>query len=337
MHRVFFLMQLIDNLRSLVDTPSVTGEEIDILLLVEQMLASMGLVIERQQITDSRWNIFAGWGDTQPPVVFCTHLDTVPPFFPFTEEQDRYRGRGVCDAKASVAAMLEAGRKIANHGGHPAFLFVCGEETDSVGAKAASTSGRSAGHIIVGEPTDNFLATGHNGVLTATIHVQGRSAHSAYPDLGASAIHGLLDLLGECRQADWGMSGVLGRATINIGLLDGGVASNVLAPQAQATVMIRLVDSAVQREAQLKDIVGAAGECTIITRSEPQLLHTVPGIPLKPVAFGTDIPYLKPLGRMLLVGPGSIHEAHTSSESISLNDILQGVDTYERLYGALAQ
>ncbi|MDT8322592.1 MAG: M20/M25/M40 family metallo-hydrolase [Bacteroidota bacterium] len=327
-------MTLIDRIEDLINIPSVTGEEAGVLEYLETVLTDMGLPVYREAVSETRWNLYAGWQHALP-VVFCTHVDTVPPFFPAVVEDARILGRGACDTKGIMAAMLEAGRQLIAEGKQPSYLFVVGEETDSIGAKTAASSGRSARAIIVGEPTDNHLATGHKGVLSYTLRTEGVAAHSAYPERGASAIHLLLDLIDGIRNRDWGSSPVLGEATLNIGSIEGGVAMNTFAPGASATFMHRIVDNAQQRSAELVELVDQRAEITFHSVSEPQLLETVDGFALKAVNFGTDIPYLVTMAPCLLFGPGSVHEAHTPHESIAIVEVHEAVQLYRKLYNAL--
>ncbi len=315
----------------LITIPSVSGNEEAMLLRLEAFCSEFGLDTERQFITENRWNLFAGWASS-PKVVFCTHVDTVPPFIPPHHEGRRIYGRGACDTKGIIAAMLGAGEQLILEGETPAFLFVVGEETDSIGAKTAAESGKSAEFIIVGEPTDNQLASGHKGVMSYTLRISGRAAHSAYPERGSSAVHTLLGVLQRIISADWGQHQVLGKSTLNIGLISGGVAMNTLAPEASATVIHRLVDDAQTRQRQLHELLGTDGSVEFHSLSEPQLLHIVPGFQLKVVNYGTDIPYLKSMGECLLFGPGSIHDAHTEKEFIEINSMDEAVLHYKTLY-----
>jgi acetylornithine deacetylase len=318
----------------LIDIPSITGSEAAILLSLEEELQRMGLKTEREHVSSERWNLYAGW-NTRTDILFCTHVDTVPPFFPARFEGELLYGRGACDTKGIIAAMLAAGRQLVENGHVPSFLFVVGEETDSIGARTAAAGGRHADFIIVGEPTDNMLATGHKGVLSYTLEAEGLAVHSAYPERGVSAIHTLLDILSEIRYTDWGNCSVLGAASTNIGLIEGGVAMNTLAPSASATVMHRIVDDVEARKMQVLHLVSDRAKVRFHSISEAQILTTVTGFPCKPVSFGTDIPYLAAMGNCLLFGPGSIHDAHTADEKIRISDIEQAVDAFVSLFHAL--
>ncbi|MFZ1729504.1 MAG: M20/M25/M40 family metallo-hydrolase [Bacteroidota bacterium] len=325
---------LVQIAQELINIPSVTGSERAVLESLENMLRDMKMMIEREEVSDGRWNIYAGWNQSTD-VVFCTHVDTVPPFFPAQIDGDTLSGRGACDTKGIIAAMLSAGDSLIQDGHTPAYLFVVGEETDSIGAKTAAASGRKAEYIIVGEPTDNILASGHKGVVSYTITVEGKAAHSAYPHQGVSALHIMLDILQDIRTADWGKNTLLGEATFNVGMIDGGVAMNTLAPAAKATVMHRIVDDAEERKRQVRAIVDGRAVVQFHSISQPQILTTVEGFAKQPVSFGTDIPYLCSMGKCLLFGPGSIHEAHTAHERISIAAINEAKELYIRLYHAL--
>ncbi len=329
-------MTIAQRIKTLINIPSVTGEEAAVLEYLEDVLTDMGLPVHRESVTEDRWNLYAGWEDPRP-VVFCTHVYTVPPFFPAHVKDDRIVGRGACDTKGIMAAMLETGKQLIAAGERPSFLFVVGEETDSVGAKTAAASGRSARAIIVGEPTDNHLATGHKGVLSYTIMTEGVSAHSAYPERGSSALHLLLDIVQEIRSRDWGVSPVLGDATLNVGTMQGGIAMNTFAPEASATLMHRIVDNVRQRREEVLRLVDQRAEITFHSVSEPQILTTVDGFETKAVNFGTDIPYLAGMAPCLLLGPGSVHDAHTDHESIGVAEAEDAVSLYRKLYHVLTE
>lgn len=327
-------MKVADLAYRLVDIPSLTGQEAAMLLALEDFFSELGLPCERQTVSDERWNLFVNW-ESHADVVFSTHVDTVPPHFPPDLREGKLYGRGACDTKGIIAAMLIAVEQLMQEGKRPSCLFVVGEETDSIGAKTAAMSGRTARYIIVGEPTENLLARGHKGVLSYTLQTEGVAAHSAYPELGSSAVHTLLDVLDDIRRHDWGSSPILGEATTNVGLITGGVALNVFAPSASATVMHRIVDDAERRKAEIESIVATRAAVQFHSVSQPQILETVDGFPLVTVGFGTDVPYLKAIGPCLLMGPGSIHQAHTADEYISVEEMEEAVLLYKKLYDEL--
>jgi acetylornithine deacetylase len=267
-------------------------------------------------------------------VVFCTHIDTVPPFYPSAEDDDRIYGRGSCDAKGVLAAMVFAAVALRERGvGDLGLLFVVGEEVDSVGALAANDLESAARYVVVGEPTENRMANGHKGGFKFRLMAKGKAAHSAYPHLGESAIERLLDALADIRAADWGSSDVLGPATVNVGTIGGGLAANVLAPSAEAAVFIRVVGHAAEVRERLDAILGRhpATSYEIISQSDAVFCETRPGYEIAPVAFGTDIKSLKTFGKPLLIGPGSIHDAHTSGEKIGKKELVDAVAYYQRL------
>jgi acetylornithine deacetylase len=328
------MSDLVDYIRRLVDIPSVTGSEQAVASFLEKDLRERGFSVALQDVVDDRRNVYALSPGVLPRVVFCTHIDTVPPFYPSTEDDLYVYGRGSCDAKGVLAAMVFAAVALREQGIEDVgLLFVVGEEVDSVGALAANRLESRARYVVVGEPTENRMASGHKGGYKFRLTAKGRAAHSAYPHLGESAIERLLDALSEIRAADWGWSEVLGPATVNIGTIGGGLAANVLAPEAEATVFVRVVGTSSEVEAKLAGILARhpAVVCELISKSDAVFCHTRPGYEIAPVAFGTDIKSLKTFGKPLLIGPGSIHDAHTSREKIGKKEALEAVGYYQRL------
>jgi acetylornithine deacetylase len=294
--------------------------------------------VELQAVEGDRANVWARAGE-RSRVVLCTHLDCVPPWIASSEDEQNIYGRGSCDAKGIMLAMLAAGERLRAKGVTDfGFLFTVGEELDSVGAKVARALAPGSRYVIVGEPTESRLATGHKGVFKFDLRAQGRAAHSAYPELGASAIERLLDALEAVRRAAWGHSERLGPATVNIGMITGGVAANVIAPRAEARVMVRVVGEAGACRDVLEGLLmGREGVgYEVVASSDAVYCETRPGFETAPVRFGTDIPSLAgSFGAPLLVGPGSIHDAHTSDEKIGKAELVAAVDLYERLVGEL--
>lgn len=328
------MAKLVDYIRRLVDIPSVTGSEQELSSFLEKDLRERGFDVTLQEVVDGRKNVYALSPGVLPRVVFCTHLDTVPPFYSSSEDEENIYGRGSCDAKGALAAMVFAAVALREQGIEGVgLLFVVGEEVDSVGALAANRLESRSRYVVVGEPTENRMASGHKGGLKFRLAAKGRAAHSAYPHLGESAIERLLDVLAEIRAADWGRSDVLGAATVNIGTIGGGLAANVLAPEAEATVFIRVVRSAAEVQGKLEAILARHPSLTfeLISSSDAVICHTRPGYEIAPVAFGTDIKSLKSFGNPLLIGPGSIHDAHTSREKIGKKEALEAVGYYQRL------
>jgi acetylornithine deacetylase len=329
-------MNPVDLAEELVNIPSVTGNEAALAEHLEQVCGRLGWRCEREYVGENRWNLYVNWRD-RPRVVFCAHLDTVPPFIPARRDGEFLYGRGSCDTKGSMAAMIAAGVACAEKHDTPVFLFTAGEETDSAGAKTAARSGRRADYIVVGEPSENKLVAGHNGALSYTVSVEGRAAHSAYPDRGSSANHILLDILSDIRGRDWGTNNLLGPSTLNVGMISGGTAPNILAPSARATVVHRLVDSAEKAKNAVLEAIDGRGEIEFHSMNDPQLLHVPDGFESDVVSYGTDVPYLRSMAVPLLAGPGSIHDAHTDGERVSIGQLREAADLYLRLFNTLSK
>jgi len=316
--------------RQLVDIPSVTGGEGELGRFLERKLSDRGYQTTLQEVEPDRFNVFALGGEV-PRVVFCTHMDTVPPFYPSSEDETAIYGRGACDAKGILAAMVEAADRLGADGARGVgLLFVVGEELDSIGAKRANRLSPGSRFVVVGEPTENRMATGHKGGLKFRLVAQGRAAHSAYPEQGDSAIDRLLGALEKIRSSDWGRSEVLGPATVNIGTLSGGVAANVIAPSAEAVVFVRVVARVEEARRLLDSLLAGDPHLTyqVIAQNDPVFCETLPGFDCAPVAFGTDVPSLTAFGKPLLIGPGSITVAHSDHEKIEKAELARAVELY---------
>jgi acetylornithine deacetylase len=279
-------------------------------------------------------------GAESPVVTFCTHLDTVPPFIAPSLDGDVLRGRGACDAKGIAAAMACAGARLRERGVGVGLLFVVGEETTHDGAHAANVvAGELAPAnraIVVGEPTESTLALGTKGAVRITLRTAGRAAHSAYPQLGHSAIDDLVGLLGDVGALELPRDELLGESTVNVGVIAGGVADNVIAPHAEARLMIRLVSDAGEVVERVRRWVAGRAEVAQGVTIAPVRLATLPGFPTSVVAFATDIPALDRWGTPYLFGPGSVHVAHTPHEHVRVDELRAAVDRYvEIAQGAL--
>jgi acetylornithine deacetylase len=328
-------MNLFELTRALVDIESTTNHEKNVGDYLFAHLSALATRhsghVERMAAEVSRDNIFAVWGE--PVVTLSTHMDTVPPFFGSREDSEFIWGRGSCDAKGIIAAMIGATEKLLAGGTRNfGLLFVVGEERNSVGAKVAAAAPRGSRFLINGEPTENRLALGCKGALRFEITARGKLAHSAYPELGHSAIHTLLDVLQEIRQIPLPEDALLGRSTLNIGTVDGGRAPNVVADLAEAEIMFRTVgDPAEIRKA----ILAAAGnrvEAREVLHTPAVQLAKFDGFPTTIVAFTTDIPTFEGAwGEPFLIGPGSIHVAHTAEERISKKELSEAVELYARM------
>jgi acetylornithine deacetylase len=275
-----------------------------------------------------RWNVYAGPRDAAPELVFSTHMDTVPPYIPFSQDDEFLYGRGVSDAKGIIAAQVAAATELRAQGYRVGLLFVSGEERDSAGAKAANLNPKGSRFLINGEPTDNRLALASKGALRAVFRATGKMAHSAYPELGESAVHKLVPVLARLLELDLPVTEDVGASTLNIGQIQGGHAPNVIADKAEAQVLVRLVgDSAPVREA-LVAAAGSQAEVDFTLEIPFVRLRAVPGLPTMVAKFTTDIPQLFNWGEPLLLGPGSIHVAHTPHEKLAKKELLDAVQLY---------
>ena len=324
--------------RELVEIESITYHEGPVGDFLAGYLAGRGWDVEKTPVpqpeesatADERWNVYAGRTGETPDLVFSTHMDTVPPHIPFREDGDYLYGRGVCDAKGIIATQCAAAEQLQAQGFRVGLLFVSGEERDSAGAEVANESPKGSRFLINGEPTDNRLALASKGALRTVLRARGKMAHSAYPELGDSAVHKLVDALARILQLQLPATDV-GPTTLNIGQIHGGYAPNVIADQAEAQMLIRLVsDSAPIRAAVIE---AAAGMVDVdFTLEIPFVrLRAVEGIPTMIAKFTTDIPKLDRWGQPLLLGPGSIHLAHTPHERVAKKELLDAVDLYVRI------
>ena len=332
-------MHVFELTRALIDIESVTNSESRVGDFLFTHLSNLAKRyaghVERMEVESNRFNVFAYWG--QPVLTLSTHMDTVPPFFPCREDEQTIWGRGACDAKGIIAAMIAAAEKLLAAGKKNfGLLFVVGEEVNGAGALVAARNPRGSRYLINGEPTENKIALGTKGALRYEITARGRAAHSAYPELGHSAIETLLDVLQAIRAIKLPEDELLGRSTLNIGTIKGGRAPNVIADHAQAEIMFRLVGSAAPiREALAQALVGRAEGREQYT-TPAQSLEPFPGLPTTAVSFTTDIPsFGAAWGKPFLIGPGSIHAAHTADEHISKQQLLRAVDVYAEMITTL--
>lgn len=332
-------MNVFELTRALVDIESTTNHEKNVgdylFAHLSGLAARYGGSIERIPAEPKRENVFAHWGE--PLVTLSTHMDTVPPFFGSREDEEFIWGRGACDAKGIIAAMIAAAEKLLAAGTRNlGLLFVVGEERNSAGAIAAAATPRGSRFLINGEPTENRLALGSKGALRYEITARGKLAHSAYPELGHSAIHTLLEVLQDIRQIPLPEDGLLGGSTLNIGTIQGGRAPNVVADLAEAEIMFRTVgDPRVIREAVAAATHGRA-EAREVFYTPALQLAKLDGLPTTVVAFTTDIPSFEGTwGEPFLIGPGSIHLAHTAEERIPKKELAEAVEIYARMAAQL--
>ena len=326
--------------RELIDIPSPSELEAEAGQFLDRTLTRLGFATRRQEVTPSRFNLFAAAGG-HPRVVINSHLDTVPPWFASTEDDENLYGRGACDTKGVIAAMIAAGERLLARGVRDfAFLFVVGEETDSIGAKTANDAFADLGseYVVVGEPTGSTFARASKGALTVTLRFEGVAAHSAYPHLGDSAINRMVAAIAEINAADWGTHEVLGKATVNVGVVRGGEKPNIIPALAECDIIFRLVTTPEEVLRQLEDMIAQHGGRVVLSRGNPPQFMVVPeGQPSTVVAFNTDVPWLGNLGKPLLFGPGSILDAHGANERIAKRELLAAIDAYEDMVVSLLE
>lgn len=278
-----------------------------------------------------RWNVYAGVEGQTPDLVFSTHMDTVPPYIAFSEDDEFIYGRGVCDAKGIIAAQTAAAEALRAAGYRVGLLFVSGEERDSAGAKAANAAAKGSRFLVNGEPTENRLALASKGALRAVFRASGKMGHSAYPELGDSAVHKLVEVLSRLLALDLPVSEDAGPSTLNIGQISGGYAPNVIADKAEAQVLVRLVGDGAPVRAMLQQAAAGLAEVEFTLEIPFARLRAVPGLPTMVAKFTTDIPQLSNWGEPLLLGPGTIHVAHTPHEKLAKKDLLEAIDLYVRV------
>ena len=314
--------------RQLVEIESTTGNEAAVGAALYDELYRLGYTVHKMPVAHGRFNVQATLEDGRPQLVFSTHMDTVPPYIPYSEDNDNIYGRGSCDAKGIIAAQIAACERLRKTGASVGMLFLVGEERDSLGARIANEHPIGSRFLINGEPTENKIAIASKGALRVEIVARGRMAHSAYPELGDSAINKLLDALCRLREMELPENPEVGPTTLNIGILEGGRAPNVIADHARAHLLYRLVGPSEPLRQQIIETVSGLAEADFVLEIPFVKLRTVPGIETMIAAFTTDIPSLTNWGEPVLLGPGSIHVAHTERECISKRQLHEAVDLY---------
>jgi acetylornithine deacetylase len=327
--------------RSLVDIDSTTGREGAAGRWLADYLRGRDWSVEEQRVDDSRFNVIANApGIAQgftPAVVFSTHFDCVPSFFPSRVEGDKLFGRGACDAKGILAAQVAAAEQLRRDGeSRVALVFVVGEERGSDGARMANEAARGQGvrFLINGEPTDNRLGLATRGILRLKLRASGRAAHSSFPELGESAIDKLIDALIQLRTIPMPADPLLGQTHYTVGLISGGVAPNVVSSSAEAEVMFRTTSDASEVRAAVAPLESRVA-IEHVLEVPPVRLKTVPNFETAVFPYTTDIPFLSAWGEPLLFGPGSIHVAHTADEWVSIVELHAAAGHYVTLAKAL--
>jgi len=333
----------IDLTRKLVNIESISYHEGHAGAFLAEFLAAEGYAVERMAVEQpdltltpgagggDRFNVYAAMPGTTPEVVFSTHMDTVPPFFGCSEDDEFLYGRGTCDAKGIIAAQIAAAERLREGGVKVGLLFVVGEERDSAGANVANKHPRGSRFLINGEPTENRLALATKGALRVELRAKGRMAHSAYPELGESAIDKLVEALHDVLAMPLPIEPEIGPATLNIGLISGGRAPNVIADKAEAHLLVRTVGPSEEVKEAVTRLVAGRADVSFSLDLPCVRMRPIGNLPTMIAKFATDIPSLTNWGEPFLLGPGSIHVAHTPDEKISKRELLECVDLYVNL------
>lgn len=334
--------------RQLVDIESTTYHEGRCGEFLYDYLSGQGYSVEKQPVeqpdvaktagggSGQRFNLYATMPGTDPKITLSTHFDTVPPYFASSEDDTWVHGRGSCDAKGILASQVAAAEKLYNGGVPVGLLYVVGEERDSAGAKVANLDGHGSRFLINGEPTENKLALATKGALRVELRATGRMAHSAYPELGESAIDKLVDVLHDLKAAELPVDPEIGPSTLNIGLLSGGRAPNVISDAAEAHLLIRLVGPSEDLKPTLERIVAGRVQITYALDLKTVRMKRMPGWETMVAKYATDISSLTSWGEPMLLGPGTIHVAHTDAEKVLKSELLEAVNKYAELAGSLA-
>lgn len=316
--------------RQMLSIDSTSGMERDFALWLEENLDAPRK--EHFEVGNGTLNLMLSWGE--PKLVFCTHLDTVPPYIPPTFDADAVRGRGSCDAKGQIFSMYTACRRLETDGRDGfALLLLSGEETGSFGAKAFSGRGFKAPYLVIGEPTDNCMVSASKGTKSFDLHFRGDSCHSGYPQYGRSAVDMFVDMVCALRSEDFEEDALLGRTTFNVGMLRSDNPQNVLSPSLDCRIYFRTTFASDDKVCSLMDGLSGDG-IEVVSRGgdSPAKYFTLPGFRTKPVAFGSDAPHLDGFTHKMICGPGSIMTAHRDNESVRLSDIDEAVENYVRIY-----
>jgi len=338
-------MNLFELTRTLVDIESITDNEEQVGHFLFDYLGKLAVRfngrVERMDVEPRRFNVFTQFGSA-PVVTLSTHMDTVPPFIASREDSEFIWGRAACDTKGIIASMIKAAEALLEEGARTGsavnlgLLFVVGEERNSAGAYHASKHPRGSKFLINGEPTENQLALGSKGTLRIELTASGRMAHSAYPELGESAIEKLLDALERIRRIELPVDGLLGPSTMNIGTLSGGRAPNVIPDSAKAEVLIRLVGDSAATKAAIEQAAGGTADAKFVLEIPALRLGALPGMKTTVVAYTTDIPaFGTSWGRPFLIGPGTIHVAHTLDERVPKVQLTEAVELYQNMVRSL--
>ncbi|MEO8665846.1 MAG: M20/M25/M40 family metallo-hydrolase [Ignavibacteria bacterium] len=323
---------MIDFLLDIMSFNSTSGNEAELARHIFEKYKPAGAVPEIQEAGSGRLNVFFKWGE--PKIIFCSHLDTVPPYIPPSKDNDVVYGRGSCDAKGQLAYMFEACKELSAEGYKDiAMLMVSGEEDGSHGAKAADPGLKDCKFMFIGEPTENKLISASKGNISINFTFKGKSCHSGYPHLGDNAIDRMSAFIKKLDAVDFGDDKVLGKTIYNIGMLESKNAHNVVPDLVTMKVFLRTTfvshDKIVEH---LKKLIDDQTEMKINYEHVPMNFFTVDGFETGIVSYGTDAPAFTSVKNKLLYGPGSIIDAHTSHEFIKIKDLYKAVSDVKEIY-----
>ncbi len=312
---------LLSLFKDILETDSTSGKE-DVLarVLYERLETPHKELLD---VGDGTHNLLLKWGEN-PKVVYCTHLDTVPPYIaPVFTADGKVLGRGACDAKGQIIALYGACKELEKMGRSDfALLLVSGEETGSFGAKASAELIK-APLLVIGEPTDNFPVSATKGTQSYDLKFIGKSVHSGYPEHGRSAVDMWMDFMMELEiEADFPHDKLLGDTTWNVGLLKSDNPQNVLSGCLTCRIYFRTTFAS--HEKVKKWMAGKNSPTVEVTPrgGDTPLEYFVPeGFKGKSAAFGSDAPHLHGFDRKIICGPGSILCAHTADENVLITDI----------------
>ncbi|OVE79144.1 hypothetical protein BVY01_03375 [bacterium I07] len=327
-------MNVFELTRSLIEIESATGNEQAVGRYLADTLRSLGWQVRLQEVSSGRQNVFAFRDD--PWIVFSSHMDTVNPYLEYREDEDYIYGRGACDAKGIIASQTLAAEQLTEEGIlGVGLLFVVGEEGGSDGAREAGRMKNDSRFLINGEPTRNRLIRGTKGAMRVILEARGKTAHSAYPEKGDSAILKLLEAIRILNSIALPVDPFFGSCTLNIGRIEGGIQANVVPDYARAEMMFRTVTPVESMITLLNEVLPPSVQSQIPYAENPVLLEQMEGFQSEVVAFATDIPLLQKWGRPFLLGPGSILDAHTAHEKVSKSELVHSISLYKKLVKSL--
>ena len=285
--------------------------------------------VETFEVGDGTLNLLFSWG--VPRVVYCTHIDTVPPYIAPRMKEDMVTGRGSCDAKGQIIAMYSACLELADGFG---LLLLSGEETGSWGAKAFSKLPFKADLLVIGEPTENKMVSASKGTKAYELVFCGESFHSGYPQFGRSAVDMFVDFANRLKKQAFPFDATLGETTVNIGKLLSDNPQNILSPELRCRVYFRTTFASDGRvhEWMMNSVPGDGISVRFVGGDIPSAYTVFEGFPSGPVAFGSDAPPLTGFRRKIICGPGSIRYAHRDDEHVLVADLEQAVHNYIRFF-----